>query len=185
MIRPLTPESVGKFELFAEFPEEERDELLDACEHVIYQPGEMVVSTGERQRALWLLVMGRAKVSLVAPSGETQTVDEIGPGSLIGEMSFMSEGPHSATVECVSACTFLRLDRVRFDQMLRERRPAAALLAMRVAETLAARLQAADQWLQAWLAASEQVRLHEGVRRLRDAFYLRTPATMTFLGLNT
>jgi CRP-like cAMP-binding protein len=185
MMRVIPVGQLAKFESLKGLNAEELGQLLETCDEIMFQPGDVVLMAGQQERALWILVMGHAKVAIDVSQQGGQRVSEIEPGSIIGEMSFLHPAPHSATVTCDSSCTFARLDRVRFDALAAQHPVLAARLILNVAELLAARLQAADQWMSDWLATAEDSRHRERAEQLRQAFVMRTPSTAVFLGVKS
>ena len=181
----ITAAHLAKFESLQSLSTEELGTLLAACELRIFQPGDAVLTTGQAERALWMLVLGSAHVTLPGQAAVGQTILEAGPGSILGELSFLRAAPHSATVTCGSACTFARLDRVQFDSLAASHPAIAAKLILGIAELTAARLQAADHWMSEFLSGAEQSRFHGRATELRQAFAMNSPTTAVFLGLRT
>jgi serine/threonine-protein kinase len=61
-----------------------------------FAAGEAIVREGEQGDAAFILVTGRCEVQKETPAG-TETLQEIGPGAVFGEMSILTEGPRTAT----------------------------------------------------------------------------------------
>ena len=184
MTRIIPKGQLAKFEILKGIELDELAPLLDACDELMFQPDDVVLTSGHHERALWLLLMGQATVTIDSTEQASQWVAEIGAGSVVGEMSFLHPAPHSATVTSRASCTFLRLDRARFDKVAEQHPALASRLILNIAELLAARLQAADIWMSEWLASAEKSRLQERAGQLRQAFAMRAPSTSVFLGLN-
>lgn len=185
MTHGITATHLARFESLQSLATDELGTLLAACELRIFQPGDAVLAAGQAERALWMLVLGSVKVMLPGQSAAGQAILEAGPGSILGELSFLRAAPHSATVTCESACTFARLDRVQFDALAATHPAIAAKLILGIAELTAARLQAADHWMSDFLADAEQSRFHGRAAELRQAFIMNSPTTAVFLGLRT
>lgn len=185
MTHGITAAHLAKFASLQSLSTEELGTLLAACELRIFQPGDAVLTVGQAERALWMLVLGSANVTLPGQAAVGQTILEAGPGSILGELSFLRAAPHSATVTCASACTFARLDRAQFDILTASHPGLAAKLILGIAELTAARLQAADHWMSDFLAGAEQSRFHGRAAELRQAFAMNSPTTAVFLGLRT
>lgn len=184
MSHNITVGQLARFCLFRGCEESELAEVLGACDLKIAQPGDQVLVTGQMERALWMLVIGAAHVAIEVPGHNDRQVATIGPGAVVGEMSFCREAVHSATVTAESACTFARLERARFESLAASHPALAAKVMMNVAELLAARLQATDQWIVEWLSSAENSKLRDRAEQLRQSFVLRSEATNAFLGLN-
>lgn len=185
MTHGITTAQLAKFESLQTLAADELGKLLAACELRIFQPGDVVLTAGETERALWILVLGSVKVALPGQNAAGQTIMEAGPGSILGELSFLRAAPHSATVTCNSACTFARFDRTQLSSFATTHPAIAAKLILGIAELTAARLQAADRWMSDFLAGAEQSRFHGRANELRQAFAMNSPTTAVFLGLRT
>ncbi len=184
MSHNITAGQLSRFCLFRGCTESEVAAALESCDKVIVQPGDPVITSGQIERALWMLVIGSAHVTIDVPGHAGKQVATIGPGSVVGEMSFCRESPHSASVTAESACTFARLDRARFDALAVANPSLAAKITLNVAELLAARLQATDQWIVEWMSSADDSRLRDRAEQLRQSFVMRSEATNVFLGLN-
>jgi CRP/FNR family cyclic AMP-dependent transcriptional regulator len=98
------------------------------AERIELHAGDTVIQQGQGDRALFIVLVGRAQVSV--RSGATDhVIAEIGPGELFGELSFLDGQPRSATVRASTSGTVLRLTREAFDRMnSRDSRLAATCL---------------------------------------------------------
>ncbi|MFH1217384.1 MAG: cyclic nucleotide-binding domain-containing protein [Pseudomonadota bacterium] len=63
----------------------------------IYQPGELIIREGEQNRDLYVLSEGKIEVSF-KDNQEKVIVTEINPPEILGEISFLSGSPRSATI---------------------------------------------------------------------------------------
>lgn len=184
MSRVVPVSQWSRFEVLRGAAPEDIEQLHAACEELVFQPGEIVLAAGHHERALWFLVLGNARITIDIPGQGRQRISEISGGSVVGEVSFLHAASHSATVTAESACTFLRLGRQRFDLLAGACPALASRLVLNIAELLAARLQAVDQWMIEWLTTAQESRLRDRAEQLREAFAMRSPATSVFLGLN-
>jgi len=76
--------------------------------------GESLTDEGAPVSSLWILLEGRMSVE-VGPAPNRTRIAVLGPGSLLGEGSYLSGRPASATVTALGACRLLELaqDHVR------------------------------------------------------------------------
>ena len=101
-----------------------------------FERGAILVRQGDRADALYLVVSGRFEVHI---NGRDGTIAEIGPGSPVGEIAFLTGGERTATVIAARDSLVLRLGRAEFEQLcLRVPgiwRTLTTTLATRLAET--------------------------------------------------
>lgn len=106
------------------------DEIGKVLPYFIFlnnRPGEVIIEEGDRvSRNLFLILNGSFDVlkgtgsklqAHKASSIEQFIVARLGPGDLIGELSFIKGRPRSATIKCITKAELLSLDPERQDQM--------------------------------------------------------------------
>jgi CRP/FNR family cyclic AMP-dependent transcriptional regulator len=114
--------------------------LLDHTETRLFVPGEVVLRAGERDRALYVLVMGWVR----APSGVVH------PITTLGEGAFLDGAPRSVSVEAMSEGEMLRLGYDGFEA-LAARNPALGRdILLDVGRILSARLHALGDETPGW-----------------------------------
>jgi CRP-like cAMP-binding protein len=89
-------------------------------------PGEALFTEGEPGACMYVVRSGTVRVS----TGATE-LEQLGPGSILGEMALIEDTPRSATVTAVSDCDIAVIDRHRF-LFLVQQTPSFALNVMRV-----------------------------------------------------
>jgi CRP-like cAMP-binding protein len=147
---------------------DEVNQIADACTEVRYQAGDTIFQQGREERALRFILEGRVEIDITPPRAGDRMLTQLGPGAVFGETSFFHAGPHSATARCMTDVRLLRLDRNRFDDLIRNRNSAALQLAANAADLLAARLQQTDGWIVALLEAEQDHKNHEAWSRFRQ-----------------
>jgi len=104
--------------------------------------GEEIVQKDVPADAVYVIVKGRASVSVAARDGRILTLREIGEAEIIGEVSLLDGGLPSATVTAVTNLELIVVDRRSFLNLVEERpRIAVALLPV-----LASRLRRLTAW---------------------------------------
>jgi CRP-like cAMP-binding protein len=88
--------------------------------------GETLFKEGEPGVYLYVLLKGEAKVMV-----DDVLVETAGPGTIVGEMALIDALPRSASVLCVTECTFVQIDRPRFEFLIRQN-PIFALEVMKI-----------------------------------------------------
>lgn len=81
--------------------------LLDHSETRLFSPGELILTRGEPDRALYLLIAGWVK----APSGVVH------PITTLGEAAFLDGTPRAVSVEAMSEGEMLRLSFESFEAL--------------------------------------------------------------------
>ncbi len=104
--------------------------------------GEKIVQQDVPADGVYVIVKGRASVSVAARDGRVLILREIGEAEIIGEVSLLDGGLPSATVAAVTNLELIVIDRQPFLNLLEERpQIAVALLAV-----LASRLRRLTAW---------------------------------------
>jgi CRP-like cAMP-binding protein len=120
---------------------EQTEQILKAMVPVRTEAGHAVVREGERPQGLMVLLEGTVEV-LKKGSEPLATIDA---PTVLGEISLLTEGPHTATVRAKTACEFSLLTTTQFHRLLREESLAAYKVIAILAEVLARRLTRMDE----------------------------------------
>jgi len=88
--------------------------------------GGTLFKEGEPGVYLYVLLKGEARVMV-----DDVLVETAGPGTIVGEMALIDALPRSASVLCVTECTFVQIDRPRFEFLIRQN-PVFALEVMKI-----------------------------------------------------
>lgn len=80
---------------------------------VTFPAGQVVMSRGEEGDSLFIVVKGHVRIDI----GDLH-VDDLGPGSVIGELALLVAEARSATVTALDECLLLRLSKAVFDELL-------------------------------------------------------------------
>ena len=111
----------------------DRDEILtiiEVADRRNLEPGDVLFEQGESADALWLLEAGELQVKARSEAGEDVVLAVLGPGTIVGELSLISGGPRSATVEVLSEGSALVLARDEFSTLRQRWSPGAYKLMM-------------------------------------------------------
>ncbi len=133
-----------------EMAELDRVTAMSTCRRgrVFYTPGE----TGE---VLFVLKTGRVAIYRIAPDGRKLVTATIGPGTVFGEMSLIGQGMRGSFAEAAEDCTLCVMSRADVERLL----VAHPRVALRLVEVLAARLEQAEERLEALAFKSATARL--------------------------
>jgi len=99
--------------MFSSFPPDEARALADRFLFLELEPRMRVITEGERAPGLFLLLCGDARVKRGAAE-----VARLAPGDVFGEISLLTRGPASATIETATKCWALELPRDRFQEVM-------------------------------------------------------------------
>jgi CRP-like cAMP-binding protein len=80
--------------------------------------GEVLVREGTSDAHLYLLVAGTVAVARAAGTPEEMQLLTLNRGDTIGELSFLDDNVHYASVVARGPCTVLSLERTRFESLL-------------------------------------------------------------------
>jgi diguanylate cyclase (GGDEF)-like protein len=88
------------------------EDLLARCEVRTLVPGEVLLSLGQSNRHMYMILSGRLSVHLEGPTSEPVAMLET--GQTVGELSVMEDMPASAFVVAAEPARLLELDEARF-----------------------------------------------------------------------
>jgi len=145
-----------KFSIFSGLDAEELACLLGLTDILEFPAGELIVHAGEPGHCLYVLLEGRAKVTVDADGREVELA-RIESGDFFGEVSLVDDGPRSANVTSVAPCVMLRITRMTIG-VLSGLQPAAAIQILgAIGRSLVSRLRASNQkYLDVLLHAPQQ-----------------------------
>jgi SulP family sulfate permease len=95
----------------------ERDaiELMQRCDRLEVQAGEIIVSAGDDADSMHFILDGRVGVMISAAEGRTTRVRSLGRYTTIGEMGLVSQAARSATIQAEVASILYVLSRPQFE----------------------------------------------------------------------
>jgi len=85
-----------------------------------FKRGELIVEQGQKSGALFLILSGRARVSLTDKRAKEVILNTLGPGDCVGEMSLIDGQSHSASVRTDVQTDVLVLSHEEFVRCLAE-----------------------------------------------------------------
>jgi len=105
------------------------------ADSIAYRAGQALVRQGQPGDAAYVLVAGKAEVSVETESGD-YVVATLGPGDVVGEISILCDSPRTATVTASTDVSALRVRKDSFLQLLRQFPEIAAEVMRSLAERL-------------------------------------------------
>ncbi|HEY7383293.1 MAG TPA: Crp/Fnr family transcriptional regulator [Beijerinckiaceae bacterium] len=110
-------QSLRQVPMFRDIDQARLKLLAFTSERVQFASGQRFFNQGDAADAAYVILEGRADVSLNTPTGEIK-VAELGKNALVGEMGILSDSPRSATITAAEATTALRIDKRVFLELL-------------------------------------------------------------------
>lgn len=109
-----------------------------------YSSGDFIFTQGEPGDALFFVVTGRVKISVMAADGREKIIKIMEPGHVFGEVVLFDSGPYPASAQAMDACQVGILRNEDLYEMLREHDD----LAISLLQLLAKRLKMTQRQLQ-------------------------------------
>jgi eukaryotic-like serine/threonine-protein kinase len=82
-----------------------------------FMPGQVIISEGDVGDAAYMIVSGTCRAYRTV-DGQQETLAQMGPGDVFGEMALLLDDPRAATVEAVDRVTVLLLDKATMTEGL-------------------------------------------------------------------
>ncbi len=133
-------EALRTVPLFREVPETELQAIARLVRERQFPKGSLILSEGDPGDALYFIVHGQVKVTVVAEDGREVILSVLGDGAFFGEMALLDDEPRSAHVISMDDTTLLQLRREDFRTRLQQ----APELAVSLLRELSRRLRPAD-----------------------------------------
>jgi CRP/FNR family cyclic AMP-dependent transcriptional regulator len=83
--------------LFSRLDDEEREALSSLFRSHMFRAGDRIFSAGDRGDTLYIIRSGKVRLELTTNEGECLLLDEVDPGEVLGEISFLDSGPRTAS----------------------------------------------------------------------------------------
>ena len=93
------------------------DQLFASARERRYDPDEAIIRQGQQGDSLFVFIDGEARVFLRRHDGTTRTIATLGPGSVAGEMSLITQEPATADVVATTEVRVLVLSATDFDAL--------------------------------------------------------------------
>lgn len=118
--------NLTRWRLFADMSAADAEVIVSACEDRVLAAGEELFHEGDPGDSLYIVQSGRVDVSKQIRRGVDRVLAALGPGDVIGEMSFIDGSRRSAGARTGEPTEFHELGRAAFGRITRERPDIAA-----------------------------------------------------------
>jgi len=112
--------------LFSRLDDQEREALSAMLQPRRFRAGERIFSAGDRGEALYVIRSGKVRLELTTNEGECLLLDQVDPGEVLGEISFLDAGPRTASAIAEEDSELLEFERGQL-LMFVQQHPHAAL----------------------------------------------------------
>lgn len=124
---------------------EDWERLLAHSEILRFSPGDLVISAGEEDRALYIVVAGTLEIVLYDDRGEEHRFGTIGPRSVTGEMAFLDGRPRAATIRALTDADLMRVSFESYEALAARHPELGRAILLDLGRILAARLRRANE----------------------------------------
>jgi CRP/FNR family transcriptional regulator, cyclic AMP receptor protein len=104
---------LGAVPMFANCREKDLRQIAQLVDEVDLPDGKVLMREGDTGREMFLISSGSARVERGG-----QVIGEFGPGSVLGEMALVAEGPRNATVTAVGPVKALVVGHREFHSLM-------------------------------------------------------------------
>lgn len=132
---------IRRVPLFSMLTDEQAQIIASAVVKQRFRKGALIVESGKKSNALFIILNGRAHVLATDGRGREAILAHLKQGDYIGEMSLIDNLPHSASVRTDVQTDVLVLARAQFAKIL----PENAAMTYVIMKTLVQRLRHADR----------------------------------------
>lgn len=119
-------EILAQVPLFAPMKKRELNNISQSAEELLYDPGEMVISEGERDGRLFIVLEGEVEVIKGLGQAGERLLRRLGPGAYFGEMAVLGDAVRTASVRALGPARLLCLRDFDLRQAM-ERHPYIAI----------------------------------------------------------
>lgn len=98
----------------------ECDRLAEIVTVIRLQKGDTLIEQGKKDNSLYVLIEGRLRVNRSTGGGSQVTLACIREGEMAGEMGFLDDSEHSATLQADDTSEILQIDRNDLEGLLNE-----------------------------------------------------------------
>jgi CRP-like cAMP-binding protein len=137
---------------------EQTEQIVKAMVPLTATPGTIVFRENDHGEGLLVVLEGSVEILKAGVDGSAAAIASVEAPTVLGEMSLITDRPHSATARALTACEFRLLTRAQFDRLLQAESLAAYKVVATLAEVVARRLNKMDEKVLELLSRPERAR---------------------------
>jgi CRP-like cAMP-binding protein len=124
---------------------EQTEQILKAMVAITVEAGAVLYHEDEKSKGLFVLLQGQVEILKREAGGADQRIATVEAPTVVGEMSLITDRPHSATVRALTGCEGRLLTRAQFERLLQSESLAAYKIVLTLADVIARRLNRMDE----------------------------------------
>ena len=109
-----------------------------------FSKGEIIYHSGDTEKKMYVIHIGRVKITKTSESGKEQIIRIVGQGDFLGELSLFVQAPLNNTAEALETTRVCVIDGTKLKEMI-ARNPG---IAAKIMEELSRRLQKAENLIE-------------------------------------
>lgn len=137
-----------QFDLFPDFPEEDKTQVLAQCVARQVRRKEIVISQGDNSRDMYFVLSGHLRVSALSEEGKEVSFGVLGEHAFFGELSLLDGRRRIATVTALEECHLLVLGHPQYQYLVKTHPRASNHLLAYLLLSMAERLRLTDNLYQ-------------------------------------
>ncbi|WP_104170184.1 Crp/Fnr family transcriptional regulator [Cryobacterium sp. M23] len=157
---------LGQIPIFQDLSAGELANLAERMLSLSWGPGDTLFTAGEPSEHVFVLAAGQAKVFRSTSTGQSTSLDFLGPGAVLGSLTALDAGRYPETAVALVTTCALRLESGAFRQMLLAHPP----VALRVLDVVVDRLHRARSREAEQASVTVTTRVAATLLRLADTF---------------
>jgi len=106
--------------IFSELSDEDFARFARLVKHVDYEGGETVFQEGALAFGLYIVCLGKVKVTGKAPCGKRQILKLLGPGEILGEEALFADGSYTSFARTLEPSTLAFVPQDKFLQFVED-----------------------------------------------------------------
>jgi CRP-like cAMP-binding protein len=104
---------ISSVPMFCRLGKREQEQVAQLLTEVDVPAGRVLMRQGETGHEMFIVVSGGFRVER-----DGKTINDAGPGAVLGEMSLIAKGPRTATVTATSPSTLLVASQAEFNDLM-------------------------------------------------------------------
>lgn len=106
---------LNRLDFFSDFTDQEKKIILSYnAQFCVFRDDERIITMGELDAALFILLAGSVEVTLDDPD---KPITILNPGDIIGEMSFLTEVPRTTNITAIEDVITLKIDNAMLNRL--------------------------------------------------------------------